>query len=350
MDALVAFFDQSGFMPHGMCYLWIPSLLWLHVGSDLLIAAAYISIPVTLFRIMRARSDLPFDSLFLLFALFIIACGATHLLAIWDVWQADYWISGSVKAFTAVISVTTAIALIRLMPQALALPSPAMLRAKNEELEREISEHENTQRELERTLKAKSTLLQEVHHRVKNNLQIISSLMRIQSRHINDQQSLDTLRESENRIRSMALLHENLYQDDSPGTVSISDYVTRLVDEILASFGELDEHVRVQTRIDDLDLGLDTAVPLGLIVCELLSNSLKHAFAPGQTGEIFVSLVGVDGRVELLVSDTGLGMPDGVDATRPETMGLQLVESLARQIGADYNPPGPGSSRFGFIF
>lgn len=346
MSELFGLFDQTGFMPHGMCFLWYPSLLWLHVGSDAFIAAAYVSIPVTLWQFVRKRRDLPFHGVFLLFAIFIIACGATHITAIWDVWQADYWLSGSVKAVTAIASVGTAIALIRLMPAALALPSPAMLRAKNDELEREIAEHERTQAELESALREKSTLLQEVHHRVKNNLQIISSLMHIQSRYVEDQVSIDSLRESENRIRSMALLHENLYQSDTFGAVELKNYIDRLVADVLASYGEIGERVNVVSEIESTEVTIDFAVPLGLIVCELLSNTLKHAFPGDRSGDVRIELERRGSRLELTVSDSGEGLPDDIDPLRSNSMGLQLVATLARQIRADYRPAGPGSSTF----
>lgn len=350
MESLLLLFDQSRFMPHGMCFLWMPSLLWLHVGSDALIALAYVSIPVTLWRFVRLRRDLPFHGVFLLFALFIVACGATHALAIWDVWQADYWVSGSVKAITAVASVGTAIALIRLMPAALELPSPAMLRTKNNELEREILEHRKTQHELKQALAEKSTLLQEVHHRVKNNLQIISSLMRIQSRFVEDRLSIDTLRESENRIRSMALLHEKLYQTDTFGSVDLKDYANGLIGDVCDSFGEVAARVAVETDVAKIRLATDLAVPFGLIVCELVSNSLKHAFTGQGAGTISVRIGRSGNSIELVVADSGPGLPASIDPLRADTMGLQLIASLAGQLGADYEPATAGSSRFRLRF
>jgi PAS domain S-box-containing protein len=143
MEFLRAFFPSSDFMPHGYCYLWNMNLVWLHVISDSLIALAYLSIPITLVYFIRKRRDLPFNWVFVCFGVFILACGATHLMEVWNLWHADYWLSGGVKAVTAVASVATAILLVRLIPRALALPSPEALR-------REIVERKRAQEALEK--------------------------------------------------------------------------------------------------------------------------------------------------------------------------------------------------------
>src|SRR5690349_21009165 len=127
MEFLKHLFASDGFMPHGYCYLWNPGLVWLHVTSDSLIAAAYLSIPLTLTYFVRRRQDLPFHWMFLCFGTFIIACGATHIMEVWNLWHADYWLAGLIKGVTALASVLTAILLIPLIPQALAMPSPGNL-------------------------------------------------------------------------------------------------------------------------------------------------------------------------------------------------------------------------------
>lgn len=141
---------SASFIPHGHCYLWKPGLVWLHLVSDSLVALAYYSIPVTLFYFVRRRTDLPFHRIFLLFALFIIACGTTHVLSVWTLWHPDYWISGSIKAVTAFVSVVTAVELIPIVPQALRLPSPTQLEAANQALQAEIAERLHAQEELQR--------------------------------------------------------------------------------------------------------------------------------------------------------------------------------------------------------
>jgi signal transduction histidine kinase/ActR/RegA family two-component response regulator len=139
---------EGNFMPHGMCYLWQPGVLGLHVVSDALITLAYFSIPFTLVYFVRKRKDLQFHWMFLCFAVFIVACGTTHVMEIWVIWHPTYWLSGGIKALTAVASVPTAVLLVRLIPQALLLPSPSTLRVANAELEREIADRRRAETEI----------------------------------------------------------------------------------------------------------------------------------------------------------------------------------------------------------
>jgi len=141
-------FQSEAFMPHGHCYLWQTNLVGLHVISDALIALAYYSIPITLLYLVRKRQDLPFEWVFLLFGAFIVSCGTTHLLDIWTLWYPTYWLSGIVKAFTALISVITATQLFPLMPQVLALPSPAQLERANVALQSQVTERLRVEAEL----------------------------------------------------------------------------------------------------------------------------------------------------------------------------------------------------------
>ena len=124
MQFLDSLFSSGPFMPHGYCYMWVPGLVWLHVISDSLIALAYLSIPFTLAYFVRRRTDLPFNWMFLCFGVFILACGATHAMEVWNLWHADYWLAGVIKAITAIASLATAALLVKLVPQAVALPSP----------------------------------------------------------------------------------------------------------------------------------------------------------------------------------------------------------------------------------
>ena len=137
-DALSRFFSHGDFMPHGMCYLWQPGVLWLNVVSDALITLAYFSIPFTLLYFVRKRRDLQFNWMFVCFAIFIVACGATHLLEILVVWHPAYWLAGGVKALTAFASVPTAFLLVKLVPQALQLPSPRELELRVAERTRQL--------------------------------------------------------------------------------------------------------------------------------------------------------------------------------------------------------------------
>ncbi|MBG1265743.1 PAS domain S-box protein [Nostoc sp. WHI] len=145
MEFLNNFFSTNQFIPHGHCYLWKPELVWLHLLSDMLTGLAYYSIPVMLVYFVRKRRDVPFGWMFLMFGTFIVACGTTHLMDVWTLWYPTYWLSGLIKAITALVSVLTAIELVQLIPQALALPSPAQMEAANCQLAKEIAERIRTE-------------------------------------------------------------------------------------------------------------------------------------------------------------------------------------------------------------
>jgi len=136
------------FIPHGHCYLWKPELVGLHLVSDGLITVAYYSIPLLLIIFLCQRQDIPFNGIFQLFSAFILACGTSHLMEIWTLWHPTYWLSGGIKLITAVISLITAVTLIQLLPQALALPSPAQLTQINQELTEEIQQRQQTEAQL----------------------------------------------------------------------------------------------------------------------------------------------------------------------------------------------------------
>jgi len=135
-------------LPHGYCFAWDPALVWLHVVSDTLIALAYFSIPVALWVFVRRRKDVHFSWMFVMFGMFIMACGLTHLMGVWTIWQPDYWIDGAVKAYTAIVSLATAVLLWPLIPRALALPSPSDLERANAELQSEINLRRTAEKEL----------------------------------------------------------------------------------------------------------------------------------------------------------------------------------------------------------
>ena len=157
MDFLRQVFGPGGFMPHGYCYMWNPGLVWLHVISDSLIALSYFTIPFTLLWFVRKRRELPFSRMFVLFGAFIVACGATHVMEVWNLWHAQYWLAGGLKAVTALASVATAILLVRLVPQALELPNLSDWAQANVALESEIHER----RELEIDLRMSESRFRE---------------------------------------------------------------------------------------------------------------------------------------------------------------------------------------------
>ncbi len=143
-------FFSKQYIPHGHCYLWQTELVWLHVLSDLLIMLAYYSIPLQLLYFVRRRADVPFKGIFVLFSLFIVTCGTTHLMAVWTLWHPAYWLSGALKAVTALVSCYTVLELAPILPQALAIPSPAKLKAVNRALEQEIAQRQQVEEKIRR--------------------------------------------------------------------------------------------------------------------------------------------------------------------------------------------------------
>ncbi len=182
MEMINNWFDSQGFMPHGHCFLWIPSILWTSVISDALIAAAYLTIPVSLVYLIRKRRDMPFDWMFAAFGAFILACGFTHILDIWVVWRPDYVLSVSVKAITAVASVVTAIAMVRLIPIALRIPSPSQLAAVNAELQKVNDELRAAMERAEVANRAKSAFLAAMSHELRTPLNAVLGYTQILKR------------------------------------------------------------------------------------------------------------------------------------------------------------------------
>jgi PAS domain S-box-containing protein len=191
-------FSSGPFIPHGHCYLWKTDLVLLHLISDALIAIAYYSIPATLFYFVRKRQDLPFHWIFLLFSGFIVACGTTHILAVWTLWHPNYWISGFVKALTAGISLITAVELIPLVPKALALPSPAQLELANQHLQIQIAERLRVEEELRKYQNHLEDLVTlRTHEITKTNEQLHQEIAE-------RQRLLEVVRQSEERYRYLA--------------------------------------------------------------------------------------------------------------------------------------------------
>ena len=203
----------------------------------------------------------------------------------------------------------------------------------NEALQAEIVQRRNAE-EAVRHSREKEVLLQEIHHRVKNNLQIIISLLRMQSRAVQDPALSEALRECQNRVASMALIHDKLYRARDLARVSFGEYVRDLTNNILTSYALPARSVRVRLDIDDLSLSLDCAVPCGLILNELMSNCLKHAFPVGHSGTVYIGLH-AEGEEELclVVRDDGVGLPADVDLGRTSSLGWRLIRALVEQLG-----------------
>ncbi|MFW6112600.1 MAG: PAS domain S-box protein [Chloroflexota bacterium] len=197
----------------------------------------------------------------------------------------------------------------------------------------DVTDWKETQDKLKASLEEKEILLREIHHRVKNNLQIVSSLLRRQGRQIQDETLKQMLKESENRVLSMSLIHEKLYHSENLAAINFREFVRSLSHSLIRSFGSA--NVILKPDIEDIQLPIDTAIPCGLIVNELVSNSLKHAFPEGQPGEIVIALHRTgDNEAELLVSDNGIGLPENIDIRDTESLGMDLVTILGeKQIG-----------------
>jgi PAS domain S-box-containing protein len=187
--------------------------------------------------------------------------------------------------------------------------------------------------QLKASLREKESLLKEIHHRVKNNLQVISSLLRLQAAGVRDSSALEMFHESQNRIRSIALIHEKLYQSPDLSRVEFASYVRDLLSLLLRSYAAR-PRIELDMAVGNAALSIEQAVPLGLILNELISNCLKHAFPGGRAGRITVALEPADpSSLRLTVADDGVGFPAEVDFRKAQTLGMQLVRTLSEQIG-----------------
>lgn len=214
---------------------------------------------------------------------------------------------------------------------------------------RDITDSKEAEKQIRTALEEKELLLREIHHRVKNNMTVIFSLLKLQSRHVRDDRDRDLFDDSMARIKSMALIHEKLYRSKNMAEVNFSDYIKDLTGSIFMSYKVASGRIALKTEVDNVFLGIDTAIPCGLIVNELVSNAMKHAFPNDRVGEIMVSLTEIDNVkitndvsqvedktrqsfIELTVGDNGAGLPDGIDIQKSDTLGMNLINALVRQI------------------
>jgi PAS domain S-box-containing protein len=207
---------------------------------------------------------------------------------------------------------------------------------------RDVSERRKVEDQIRASLNEKEVLLKEIHHRVKNNLQIISSLLYLQSKKINDEKALGLFIESQNRVKSMALVHEKLYQSRDLALVNFAQYIRDLVNHLVYSYNKTETSINLKLEVQDVSLSINTAIPCGLIINELVSNSMKYAFPNGSPkqdhhtkhdNEIKIVLsLNENGENSLIVSDNGKGFPENVNFKETSSLGLQLVNSLVDQI------------------
>lgn len=213
----------------------------------------------------------------------------------------------------------------------------ALLRSEIAERMRVEDELRQSEAKIRRSLEEKETLLKEIHHRVKNNLQIISSLLRMQSRRPLDETTLVLFQESQNRVQSMALIHEHLYQASNLSQIDFGDYIRSLTDNLFRSYGVSQRFIKLDIETNALKFCLDIAIPCGLIINELVSNSLKYAFSNQQhdkvNGKIIIYLQqDNDNAFKLTVGDNGIGIHENVDWQSNNSLGLRIVHNLTRQL------------------
>lgn len=389
------FFDSSSFIPHGHCYLWQTGLVWLHITGDALIALSYYSIPIALFSFVRNRRDLPFDWIFLLFGAFIIFCGTGHLLDIWTLWHPDYWISGAMKAITAMISVLTALELYPLIPQALELPSPTQLTLANQALEVQIGERRQAETELkryqdqleelvaQRTAELSQTnaqlqqeiierqriqeerelLLQreqrareqaEVANRVKDEfLAVLSHELRtplnpilgwtklLQRQQLNPEKTAIALATIERNAKLQAQLIEDLLDISRimRGKLTLNPTAIDLRGVILAAIETVSlaaeaKQLQIETKFEaEVRQLLGDAGRLQQVVWNLLSNAVK--FTPEA------------GRVEVIVTDSGGKMPACVKVTVRDTGKGIAPDAIARVFDQFWQEDSTNTRQFG---
>jgi two-component sensor histidine kinase len=314
--------NPTGLTPHGFCLSWSPGLVAMHALSDVVIGLAYFSIPLAIAAFVRRRPDIKYGWVAYLFVAFILACGATHFLAILTLWVPAYGVEGIIKVVTAILSIATAVILWPLIPKAAALPSAA-------ELERRVQARTA---ELTAALAQRDLLLREVYHRVKNNLQMVDGLLVMQARQLSDPEGRRAMQGLRDRVYALGLVHHQLMESEDLKTFDIAPFLRELSTNIVHGGGG--RTVNLSVEAIPLDVGLDFAIPLGLLVTELVTNSLKHAFPDGR-GDIDVTLARAeDGALVLVVADNGKGYNQDEPASEgpKAALGSSIIKGLVAQL------------------
>ena len=220
------------------------------------------------------------------------------------------------------------------------------------EFVKDITERRQAENQIRKNLKEKEVLLKEIHHRVKNNLNIIISLLNLQARHINTkQQALDAFKESKNRIYAMSMVHEKLYQSDLYAEIYIKDYIETFARYLMGIYASPTMKIDQQISVDDLSIDINIAIPCGLILNELITNALKHAWTGRSKGKLKISFCRLKNKqYEMIVEDDGKGLPGKIDFTNPDSMGLQLITILTKQIDGVLTVHRQNGSRFQIVF
>ena len=219
-----------------------------------------------------------------------------------------------------------------------------------DQLAEAIAERKRVGEQIQASLREKEVLLKEIHHRVKNNMQVISSMLNLQAAFISDPRALEVFRESENRVRSIGLIHERFYQSKDLSRIVFGEYVYNLAANLFHSYGVRSGDIRLRINAENVFLNVDTAIPCGLIINEIISNSLKYAFPANGKGAIYVELRAANSKFVLIVGDDGIGLPQEVDIRNDKTFGLQLVATLIDQIAGTVEIDRVGGTTFKIEF
>lgn len=202
--------------------------------------------------------------------------------------------------------------------------------------------------------------LKEVLHRIKNNLTVISSMLKFQSNFIDDKKCIKVLKNCENRVKSMVLIHDKLCKTKDFEKINFTEYILTLIEYLKTSYCLVHNNIEIKINMDKIFLDVDTAIPCGMIINELFSNSLKYAFPKGQRGEIEISMRQIEGpsltgrtaksKIELIIGDNGTGLPEGLDLKNTKTLGMELVNGLTQQLGGDIELDRSNSVEFKITF
>ncbi len=220
----------------------------------------------------------------------------------------------------------------------------------NKELQLEIAERKKAEEQLRKSIEEKEVMLREIYDRVKNNMQIVSSLLRLQSNNIKSEKLLEMFKVAHNRIKSMALVHEGLYRSKDLARIDFSDYAKKLTTHLFSVYSPVSGNIGLKLEVEEIYFDINTAIPCGLIINELVTNSLKHAFPEGEPGEICVKIDDNLDKYTVIVKDSGKGFPGDVDFLIAETLGMQLVTDLVKQLNGTIRLDRRNGTKFKITF
>jgi len=215
----------------------------------------------------------------------------------------------------------------------------------------DITERKQAEEQIKRDLKEKEIMLKEIHHRVKNNLQIMSSLLSLQASKINDERISMILNESKSRIQSMSIVHEMMYQNQDFARIDMKYYINKLIASLTLLYYQNAEQIKIIDKCKNVQIDLNRAIPCGMIINELVSNAIKHAFPDKRKGEIDIRLEEKSGKVHLSVRDDGIALPPGFKSSEVDTLGMAIISDLTEQLdGILKVVQGDGFKEFNVVF